>query len=118
MSLADLRRQPTATKKPPLSLDDFLEGAHRYAYGMEDRPSAVKSPNHQAEMYLEARFCDEAKPLHQTHVMLSEKTREILTKAADATGHSRSRLIRILVNLFDHLPHAEQERILRRFLVR
>ncbi len=120
MSLADLRRQHTVTKPPAAgSLDDFLEGAQRYAFGLSERRTTLQRPDKRPQPRLERpRSVDEGKPLHQAHVMLSEQSRTVLSEVVDVSGHSRSRVIRILVNQFSHLSPAEQQQILRRYLVR
>lgn len=125
MSLLDLRKHNTPCENrqksmlvngvSDISADDFIEGANRYANGIDN---VVSIRAHQApDLHLvpSANQQNQQKPLRRATFTLSENCISALNHHTNLQGYAKSHLIRIMIQHFDQLSHEEQNHLIQQY---
>ncbi|AWL10987.1 hypothetical protein HMF8227_00491 [Saliniradius amylolyticus] len=98
-----MRKSPSATPKPRLTADEFIDQASYYAAGQaHPKLKVVESPGPVSPCAGE--------PMKTTSVRLTDDARETLDALSQKTGISRSRLVRIWLGQLD--PEVEAQSFL------
>ncbi|KFZ38152.1 hypothetical protein HR45_06515 [Shewanella mangrovi] len=125
MGLADLKKNATRSERAyseeafSPSIDDFIDDAIFYAMGQQKLPSSQSKNNvvtfHRAEQSLTQTPAQH--PLKRGTYTLGDSTVTKLRALAEEAGISRSRMLRFLVNYYEHLNPQQRRLLYRQFMI-
>ncbi|MFQ6370410.1 replication protein RepA [Shewanella sp. YIC-542] len=101
MSLTDLKRKRKKPARQPVSVEDFIEEATRYAAGKPSRLQHLASSNKPS-----------SRKFRHATFSLNETSIQKLEEVAQATGLAKSRLLRMFIRYYSELSEEEQQALL------
>ncbi|QDE30852.1 MULTISPECIES: replication protein RepA [Shewanella] len=113
MSLTDLKRKKRKDTQVKVSVDDFIEDANNYAFGIgtsHDQPDITST----AQEFLSGLDKKSTKIYRHATFTLTEKSISQLDEIAKTSKVAKSKILRILIDQFYQQSGAKQSDLLRK----